>query len=69
MWYSETNSPIMVQRNFRRTYPELEQPDVKTMKAWLDKLLDSPARARNARLRNCERDQSGLRYKSDKVNS
>jgi hypothetical protein len=38
VWFSETKSPITVQRNYRRVF-EKDLPDKKTIKAWYDKFL------------------------------
>jgi hypothetical protein len=40
VWYAETKSFIMVQRNYRRIYGD-DAPDTKTTKAWFDKFRKS----------------------------
>ena len=40
LWYHETNSPITVQRNFRRLYGG-SPPDVKSIKSWYQKFKET----------------------------
>ena len=56
LWYHETNSPITVQRNFRREYGR-SPPDVKSIKSWYKKFKETGSvddLQRTSRPRTCE---------------